>query len=98
MASFSTVFAEQLAKTTGASLGKVKKDVPPPLELYNQAAPRVERMLTQYDAAAPGIDFATKYWWLLAIGGFALGVASSYVAQVIYQRVHRPRANPRRRR
>jgi len=98
MASFQETFAKTLAQSTGAKLGKVSKDVPPPLELYNQAAPRVENMLRQYDAASPGIDFATKYWWLIAIAGFGIGVAASYAGQLLYSRVHRPRTNPRRRR
>jgi hypothetical protein len=59
--------------------------------LYAELMPRVDRAMKQYDAAAPGIDFATQYWWLLVIAGFGLGVAAGYTANVMYGRTHRPK-------
>ncbi len=86
MASSSKSF---LSTLTSSVVGEKSPNVPSPMTLYNESAPRVIRALKQYDAAAPGIDFATKYWWLLAIGGFVVGVAAGYTAQVIYNKVHR---------
>ena len=60
-----------------------------PASLYAEAVPRAERIMQQYDAAAPGIDFAIKYWWFVVAASFAAGVAASYVAQVLYTKKHR---------
>jgi cell division protein FtsX len=82
-------FQSELAKAVVGTVGTVKKGVPAPMDLYNEAAPRVQRILKQYDDAAPGIDFATKNWWLVVVGFFVLGVAAGYTAQVIYNRAHK---------
>lgn len=62
--------------------------IPSPMELYNEAAPRVVTMLKQYDAAKPKIDFANEHWWLLVIGLGVIAVGGSYVGNVIYHKVH----------
>lgn len=77
---------QELVKGIIGTVGTRREDVPAPMDLYNEAAPRVIRILQQYDAAAPGIDFATKYWWLIALASFGLGVASSYAALALYNR------------
>ena len=58
-----------------------------PAQLYDLAVPRVQRALKQYDNAAPLIDFATQYWWLVAILAFGLGIGASVAGQAIYKRI-----------
>ena len=60
-----------------------------PANIYAAAVPRAERIMQQYDAAAPGIDFAIKYWWLIAVSALVMGVAASYTAQTLYAKKHR---------
>ena len=80
---------DTLVAAAGSAVGTVGKDVPKPLDLYNEAAPRVQRILKQYDAAAPLIDWLTENWVVAVAGSFLIGVASSYVGQLVYSRVHR---------
>jgi len=63
--------------------------IPSPMDLYNEAAPRVVTMLKQYDAAKPKIDFANEHWWLLVIGLGVIAVGGSYLGNVLYHKVHR---------
>jgi len=80
--------SKELVKGIVGAVGKRDPDVPPPLTLYNEAAPRVIKALKQYDDAAPLIDFSTKNWWLLVLGLGVIAVGGSYLGNVLYQRVH----------
>jgi hypothetical protein len=62
--------------------------IPSPMELYQEAAPRVITMLKQYDDAKPLIDTATRQWWLLVIGLGVIAVGGSYIGNVLYSKVH----------
>jgi hypothetical protein len=72
------------AKTTAGA-----KDIPTPMDLYNEAAPRIVKGLKQYDAAAPLIDFATQNWWLVGAVWFILGVGASYAGNLLYHKLHK---------
>ena len=89
MAGLDANVLDTLVSAAGAAVGTVGKDVPKPLELYNEAAPRVQRILKQYDAAAPGLDWLTANWPVAIVGAFLVGVASSYVGQLVFTQVHR---------
>lgn len=82
-------FQQELVKGIVGTVGTKQEGVPAPMDLYNEAAPRVIKVLKQYDDAAPLIDFATKNWWLIAVISFVLGVAASYVAQTLYNKAHK---------
>lgn len=84
-----SVVGAAVASVTGTAKTSSGEAVPTPMELYDEAAPRVVTMLKQYDAAKPLIDFSTKNWWVLVIGLAVIAVGGSYVGNVIYHRVHR---------
>jgi len=60
-------------------------------ELIDEIMPRADRMLKQYDAAAPIIDFATKYWWLVTIAAFAIGIGAGFTANFLYEQAYKRR-------
>jgi len=66
------------------------KDVATPAQLYEQAVPRAERVMKQYDAAAPAIDFATQHPVIVAgvalvLGAFAV-VGGNYLYDYLKKR------------
>jgi hypothetical protein len=63
--------------------------IPSPMELYQEAAPRVITMLKQYDDAKPKIDFANEHWWLLVAGLTVITIGGNYVGNLLYDKVHR---------
>lgn len=79
----------QLTKGIIGTVGTKKEGVPAPMDLYNEAAPRVVRALKQYDDAAPLIDFSTKNWWALVVGLTVIAIGGSYLGNVLYHRIHR---------
>jgi len=78
-----------LVKGIIGTVGTKAPGVPAPMDLYNEAAPRIIRGLKQYDAASPLIDFATENWWLLVLGLTAIAVGGSYLGNVIYHKLHK---------
>lgn len=86
MANLFETFAKGAGEAVGAKVGTVKEGTPTPADLYSEAAPKIVRALNQYDAAAPLIDVAIKYWWLVTIAVFGVGVAAGYAANYLYDK------------
>jgi len=82
----STAATVATAKKTKTAPGAAP--VPSPMELYNEAAPRVITALKQYDALKPKIDFAAERWWLLTLGVGLIAVVGAYAGNVLYHRIH----------
>jgi hypothetical protein len=86
---FETELAKSLGAQVGTKVGKVAEGTPSPAELYSEAAPRVVKALKQYDAASPIVDFATRHWYLVAVGVFLVGVGAGLTANFIYDKLRR---------
>lgn len=77
----------QAATATKTTTGG--QEIPTPMDLYNEAAPRVVKALKQYDAASPGIDWLTKNWFV-AVGALAvIAVGGAYLGNVLYHKIHK---------
>lgn len=81
-----------LSSVVGLSVGKVAPGTPSPADLYTKAAPAVVKMLDQYEAASPYIDFAAKNAWAVGLIVLVLAVGGSYLGNELYARVHRKKA------
>jgi hypothetical protein len=83
-------FGQQVGKEViGGTVGTRSKDVPAPMDLYNEAAPRIVRGLRQYDAAAPGIDWLTANWPVAIGAAVLIAVGGSYLGNLIYHKIHK---------
>ena len=87
MAGFEEALAEGLSKSIGSKIGTVKAGTQTPADLYSEAAPRIVKALEQYDKASPLIDFATKYWYIVVVGAFVVGVGSGVAANYLYDKL-----------
>ena len=65
----------------------IPKGAPSPGQMYAEAAPRVQRMLKQYDEAAPKIDWVNANWPTLAItlllGGTLAVIGGNYAYDLV---------------
>lgn len=65
----------------------IPKGAPSPGQMYAEAAPRVQRMLKQYDEAAPKIDWVNANWPTLAItllvGGALAVIGGNYAYDLV---------------
>lgn len=83
-------FGQQMAKeVVGGTIGTRSKDVPAPMDLYNEAAPRLIRGLQQYDKASPYIDFVTENLWVTLSIVAIVGVGATYLGNVLYHKIHK---------
>lgn len=57
---------------------------PSPAELYEEAAPRIQAVLKQYDRLAPKIDFMAESWPLFMVTTFTLGALAVIGGNYIY--------------
>lgn len=57
---------------------------PTPAQLYEEAAPRVQAMLKQYDNVSPLVDFATRNWVATVATFVALGAIAAIGGNFLY--------------
>jgi hypothetical protein len=55
-------------------------------QLYAEAAPRIRRILGQYDNSADFISWVEDNWPIVLAGIFMAGVAAGYLGTAIYHR------------
>lgn len=87
-----TIAQTLLQAATATKTTKGAEAIPTPMDLYNEAAPRVVKALKQYDAASPLIDWSTKNWWALVVGLTVIAVGGSYLGNLLYDKIHKRRA------
>jgi len=69
----------------------IPEGAPTPGQLYAEAAPRVQRILKQYDEASPHIDWVNRNWPTLAITLILGGTVAVVGGNALYDWLKKPR-------